>query len=66
MIYILNTKECLCHHHCYTMYDKFTLQNTKNVNLCLNQRLHVSIYVYLCLLLFIIIYGFFYLSFVFF
>ena len=31
------------------MYDKFTLLNTKNVNLCLNPRLDVDISVYLSL-----------------
>ena len=58
MIFILNTKECLFNHHCYTMYDKFCFAKYKNVNLCLGPRLPVDIYVYyyLCLFMFFLIY----------
>ena len=40
------------------MYDKFTLLNTKNVNLCLNSRLRVDIYVHLRLIFFMSIFFF--------
>ena len=57
MIYILNTKEYLFHHHSYTINDKFTLLNTKTSINVYMLRLHVFIYVYhyLCLFMFFFI-----------
>ena len=66
MIYILITKECLFHHHRYTMYNKFTLLNTKTSNYVqtnTSMLIFMFTYVYYSLCLFMFFYLCFFIMF---